>query len=608
MADQFFGLVANLALICGIVPVVAELDSQPKSIQAIYTWYSEDMLTVNRRYQRKLVWTLDEKQKLIESILRRYPVPAILLAERADFGYEIIDGLQRLHTLVSFVEGSFPTLDDKYFDIARFPTAKARADDGVFEAPTDVDLIEARDVSTVLDYVLAVSVMRGASEGEIDDVFARINTYGHRLSDQERRQAGVQDAFSQLVRTIACDLRGDASVDTLNLAQMPEISIDLPMTKHGYDVIASDVFWVQQGVLRSTDLRDSMDEQCIADVTASIVGGTILPRSKDILDEIYEKDTHENERIGTALATYGADKAQAEIKYCIDEILKVCEAGEPSKLRTIIFNPPTTNQFPAVFAVLLMAFYEALIVGKKAIADYPCAKAGLTGLSTRITTTGRSTTPDERRRNVDTVKGLIAGCLVDSDPPIIYGAFSTTDIDNSIRRSQIELPNYELKQGCLRLNATRDLDPGVFERVIKTICAIANNGKDRAGTVIIGVADSDADADQINSLDVIAARKVGSKHVVGVRREATILGETVEDYVGRWKTHIRNSQISSPLKEDVLSAFDYHDYYGLGIIVINIPPQLEMSFVDERTYWRSGDDTVEATGAPEIARLAARFQ
>ena len=46
---------------------MAELVSQPMSIQSVYTWYREDKLYVNRRYQRKLVWTLEEKQKLIES-------------------------------------------------------------------------------------------------------------------------------------------------------------------------------------------------------------------------------------------------------------------------------------------------------------------------------------------------------------------------------------------------------------------------------------------------------------------------------------------------------------------------------------------------------------
>jgi uncharacterized protein with ParB-like and HNH nuclease domain len=74
---------------------VAELASQSTSIQSLYTWYREGKLFVNRRYQRKLVWTQEEKQKLIESILKRYPIPAILIAERdGEPGtYEIIDGL-----------------------------------------------------------------------------------------------------------------------------------------------------------------------------------------------------------------------------------------------------------------------------------------------------------------------------------------------------------------------------------------------------------------------------------------------------------------------------------------------------------------------------------
>src|SRR5450756_247660 len=61
---------------------MAELSAQPTSIQSIYSWYAEDRLYVNRRYQRKLVWTLEEKQRLIESILKKYPIPAVLIAER----------------------------------------------------------------------------------------------------------------------------------------------------------------------------------------------------------------------------------------------------------------------------------------------------------------------------------------------------------------------------------------------------------------------------------------------------------------------------------------------------------------------------------------------
>ncbi len=61
---------------------MAELASQPTSVQSVYNWFLDGRLFVNRRYQRKLVWTLPEKQKLIGSLIKKYPIPAILIAER----------------------------------------------------------------------------------------------------------------------------------------------------------------------------------------------------------------------------------------------------------------------------------------------------------------------------------------------------------------------------------------------------------------------------------------------------------------------------------------------------------------------------------------------
>src|ERR1700730_4273011 len=135
---------------------MAELASQPTSVQTVYTWYRDGKLLVNRRYQRKLVWTLEEKQKLIGSLLKKYPIPAILLAERdgSPGTYEIIDGLQRLHSIVSFIENAFPLAEGKHFNIDHFPTAKAAATDGAFKIEEGATFIGAKEVSTILDYSL----------------------------------------------------------------------------------------------------------------------------------------------------------------------------------------------------------------------------------------------------------------------------------------------------------------------------------------------------------------------------------------------------------------------------------------------------------------------
>lgn len=542
-------------------------------------------------------------------MLSGYPIPAILLAERED-GYEVIDGLQRLHTFMSFIETAFSTDDDQAFDVEQFPTAHTRSQEGDFEISDEYESrLSAREVGEYLDYSVAISIMRGATDADIDEVFARINTYGHQLSEQERRQAGVQNNFSSLVRELASEIRGDVSGDVLTLGDMPEISIDLPMAKHGYQVLAGEVFWVRQGVLRSTDLRDAMDEQCVADIAASVVGGQIIPRSKEALDEIYTDGTAESERVAAALTSYGAEKFSSEMKYLIDQIEGICDTGNsPTKLRELLFSQRTTNAFPAVFAVIAIALYELLIAEDQKVADFSAVQKALRGLDKRIETSRRSTSSEQRRKNVDTVKGLISPHLVPAEDRALYDDQSATDIDGAIRRSEIEAPHYELKQGILRLDSNKQIDPGMLDKVIESTCAIANNGPRRSGVLILGVADTESDRKRVEQLYGISARAVGRKFVVGVRREAEALGESVEDYFLRIKTAIQNSELSEPLKSEVLSSMSFNDYYGMGLIIVNVPTQSNASTVGEAVFVREADSTIEVTGGRALLDVGARFR
>jgi Protein of unknown function DUF262/Putative DNA-binding domain len=590
---------------------MSELAAQPTPIQTIYSWFREEKLYVNRRYQRKLVWTLIEKQKLIESIMKGYPIPAILLAERKELPgtYEIIDGLQRLHVIVSFIETAFPSVDGAYFDVKQFPTAQNYADEKVFQLPEGINsTITKKETSSFLDYILALSIMRNATDSEVNDVFSRINTYGHRLSDQERRQAGIENNFSKMVRDIACTLRKDESQDILPLHKMPSISIDLAKTQHGYQIQASEVFWVTQGILRSTDLRDSMDEQSIADIAACIIGGTLIERSKDALDEIYKLNSKENERIESSLLTNPNGKNfPAEFKYCIDQILLICESNPPQKLRTIIFGKDTTNAFHSTFAVILIALHELIFKEKKMIVDFGLARKNITNLASRIDTTRRATSSDERRKNINQIKGLLTDCLIEKDPPDIYGNHSMIDIESLIRRSEVELSDYELKQGFLKLDTKRSIDQNMFDKVITTICAIANNGPNRSGKIIIGVADKESDANRVRELDKVEPRKIGNRFIVGVAREANMLKISLEQYTAKWRDSIKSSGLSPHLKTSVLSHIDFHSFYGLGIIIITIVAQKELSYVNDIVYWRNGDSTEQAVTPKMIVDISKRF-
>ena len=81
-----------------------------KRIEVIYSDFRSGKLKVNRRYQRKLVWSLEQKQSLIDSAIKNLPIPLILLAKskKLDGTMEVVDGLQRLDAIIAFIENRFP--------------------------------------------------------------------------------------------------------------------------------------------------------------------------------------------------------------------------------------------------------------------------------------------------------------------------------------------------------------------------------------------------------------------------------------------------------------------------------------------------------------------
>ena len=304
---------------------------------------------------------------------------------------------------------------------------------------------------------------------------------------------------------------------------------------------------------------------------------------------------------------YDPKKFTEEFKYCLDEILKTCNEGEFVKLRDQIFEETNTNGFPAVFSILFIAFFELIVKDNKKISNYAELKQNINNIVSRITVGRRAGSSTGRRTNINAVKGVIGDCFVVSSEPLpIYNNHSTIDIEGVIRRSEIELASYELKQGILQLHGQREENLEVTERIINTICAMANNGKGSTGKIIIGVTDQEQHADLVSQLDRIEPIKIGSRYVVGVKREAAKMGISLEDYFSKWATAIRNSDLSEPLKSQVLSTMDFNDFYGLGLLIITIPPQQNISSVGDNVYWRDADNTKLANGI-QVARIAQRF-
>jgi len=93
------------------------------------SWFNErnmeGSLVLNPRYQRKPVWSLRNKQYLIDTIIRELPVPEIYMQvkttalenAKAKSEYIIVDGQQRIRAILEFINGEFEIAEEANVDI-----------------------------------------------------------------------------------------------------------------------------------------------------------------------------------------------------------------------------------------------------------------------------------------------------------------------------------------------------------------------------------------------------------------------------------------------------------------------------------------------------------
>lgn len=141
-------------------------------------------------YQRRITWNNKKRSKLIESFIMNIPVPPVFLYE-TDFGvYQVMDGLQRISTIIDFFDNGFKLegllewseLNGRYYN----------------ELPQKIkEGIERRQLSVIT--LLKESAKNTEQEANMKKmVFERLNTGGVKLEQQEVRNALYPGKFNDM--------------------------------------------------------------------------------------------------------------------------------------------------------------------------------------------------------------------------------------------------------------------------------------------------------------------------------------------------------------------------------------------------------------------------
>ena len=168
--------------------------SFPKPVQDIINLYKNGQLNLSPGFQRDSVWTERDRSKLIDSIIRNYPLPAIFLYCREHNGqivYDVIDGKQRIETILMFM------------GLLRGKKFKAKV-----QMPNDEELtwitwdsLRRRQQQPIITGYKLLTIEVDGDLHDIIDVFSRINSTGKALTSAEKQHAKYYN--SEFLKTAA---------------------------------------------------------------------------------------------------------------------------------------------------------------------------------------------------------------------------------------------------------------------------------------------------------------------------------------------------------------------------------------------------------------------
>lgn len=176
-------------------------DSYDITLKQLYDMVLEGMVDIAPEYQRHFVWDEARQSALIESLYLGIPIPSLFMATNRDASWEVIDGLQRLTTILNFIGApeELTNIQIKHKKLKLSGLEKLDSMNGLCYE----DLPKSMQF-TLQTRPLRVTVLNDRSDFNVRyDLFERLNTGGVTLHEQEIRNCVYIGEFNDFIKELA---------------------------------------------------------------------------------------------------------------------------------------------------------------------------------------------------------------------------------------------------------------------------------------------------------------------------------------------------------------------------------------------------------------------
>ena len=172
--------------------------SRDWTVETIHNQIVQGNIDLNPKFQRRNAWTDDKRSRLIESLILKFPVPEVVLAEShiEKNKFVVLDGKQRLLTIAGFIDHN----KYKYWDkpVLKDLKLKPNLNNMTYELLSqdiNKDIYRAFQNSDIRCTV----VFNQTSDDILYEIFYRLNSGAVPLSMQELRQSLRKGGFSDFL-------------------------------------------------------------------------------------------------------------------------------------------------------------------------------------------------------------------------------------------------------------------------------------------------------------------------------------------------------------------------------------------------------------------------
>lgn len=194
------------------------------SVGELTAMYADGDLVIQPEFQRLFRWDNEQKSRLVESILLGIPIPSIFVSTTEDGRWELIDGLQRVSTLLQ-LQGVLRTPGGEHVEALSLmgtrylPALEGKIWEQDYKVPgaTPLGLVEKRDIRRAR---LNIQIIKRESSTRAKyDLFQRLNSFGSALTSQEIRGALIASVNPDFLSWLNELSRYDSFVATTPLSE-----------------------------------------------------------------------------------------------------------------------------------------------------------------------------------------------------------------------------------------------------------------------------------------------------------------------------------------------------------------------------------------------------